>query len=433
MKQLYAKIKGGFQSFLTVAALAASTVFLSACVTGGSTAPASAWDLTGAQGIITRDPASLPDISWQTSGERSLLVRQNKASAAEAVTAPGLPPVRVALLLPLSGRHADLGQSMLRAAQMALFDVGSARFELLPQDTKSTPEGAAAAAQAAAAAGASLVLGPVFADDVRAAKPVTESANIPMIAYTTDWKLAGRQTYIMGFLPFTQVSRVAHFAQSQGVNSFGTLAPQTEYADVVVNTLQRTGASVTRVSRYAPAATDLTADVGAFAADAKTAEGKLAFDALMLPLGGEGLNALVSLLDLHGIDNTQTRFIGTGLWDDDALTQNPALYGGWFAAPDPTLRRDFERRYKAHYGSNPPRLATLAYDSTALSAVLARSAETAPYARDRLTHPRGFAGIDGVFRFRGDGLSERGLAVMEIQAGRARVVDPAPTAFAPGS
>ena len=46
-----------------------------------------------------------------------------------------------------------------------------------------------------------------------------------------------------------------------------------------------------------------------------------------------------------------------------------------------------------------------------------------------MTNPRGFAGIDGIFRFRNDGLAERGLAVLEIQSGKARVIDPAPTAF----
>jgi len=123
------------------------------------------------------------------------------------------------------------------------------------------------------------------------------------------------------------------------------------------------------------------------------------------------------------------RLIGTGLWDDESLARNPALYGGWFAAPDPALRRDFDRRYLENYGSAPPRLATLAYDATALAAVLSRGTQDNPYSRQRLTNPRGFAGIDGVFRLRPDGLNDRGLAVLEVQSGRARVIDAAPTAF----
>jgi ABC-type branched-subunit amino acid transport system substrate-binding protein len=445
LKQVYAKIKGGFQSFFQAGArlrpafcglLIAALVSGCAGGYGGTSTP---WDMTGSQGIITKDPNSLPDISWQTTQQRRELITQNNAVQQEPLApVPGAAArrsVNVAILLPLSGKYADLGQSMLKSAQMALFDVGSAQFELMPQDTHSTPDGAVQAAQAAITARADLILGPIFADDVRAVKPVAAAANVPVIAFTTDWTLAGRDTYIMGFLPFAQVSRVAQFAQSQGLKRVAALAPQTEYCDVVVNTLNRTGLQVTETKRYDPATADLTPVIADFAARTKAinASGVEApdFSALVLPVGGEGLKAVVSLLDLNGIDNTQVRFLGTGLWDDDTLTSNPALYGSWFAAPDPTLRRDFEKRYQSNYGAMPPRLATLAYDATAMAAVLARTnaGDGTPYTRDALTHPRGFAGLDGIFRLRPDGLTDRGLAVLEIQSGRARVVDPAPTAF----
>ena len=113
------------------------------------------------------------------------------------------------------------------------------------------------------------------------------------------------------------------------------------------------------------------------------------------------------------------------------LNNNPALFGGWFSAPDPDMRADFEKRYQENYGAAPLRLSSLAYDATALAAVLARSATdpASVYTPQAITNPRGFAGIDGIFRFRPDGLSERGLAVLELRSGSPKVVDPAPTAF----
>jgi len=170
-----------------------------------------------------------------------------------------------------------------------------------------------------------------------------------------------------------------------------------------------------------------------FAATSRSdpASGLLDFDTLLLPLGSEGLRSLVTLLDSNGITQPEVKFIGTGLWDDAKLTSDPALFGGWFAAPDPALRADFEKRFSENFGEPPLRLSSLAYDATALAAVLARSSygDASPYTRETLTNPRGFAGIDGIFRFRPDGLSERGLAMLEIQSGRTRVIDPAPTAF----
>lgn len=411
---------------------------LSGCAGGGYP-----WGTAENTGVVTNNPDSIPNIAWQTQGQRQVLVQQNSAlanqetpaTAPEAAAAPVTRKVTVSILLPLSGKKANLGQSMLKAAQMALFDIGSANFELVPRDTKGTAEGAAAAATAAVNAHADLILGPVFADDVKAVKPIVSAAGIPVVSFTTDWTLAGDNTYIMGFLPFIQVARVARYAQSRGYSRFAVYAPQTEYCDVVIRTLQGSNVSISHVNRYSALQTDLPSLVKDFAESSKSAASpsQFDFDVLMLPLGSEGLRALVTALDASNITQPKVRFIGTGLWDDPGVLTNPSMFGGWFAAPDPALRVDFEKRFRDNFGVAPLRLSSLAYDATALAAVLARSPQNAdaPYNREALTNPRGFAGIDGIFRFRPDGLSERGLAVLEVQSGRTVVVDHAPTAFIP--
>jgi ABC-type branched-subunit amino acid transport system substrate-binding protein len=404
---------------------------LSGCVTGGTYSG----NMPGNTGVVTNDPNAMPNLGWQTAGDRRDLAQQS-AAASRDPNRPGLvvsaKKVKVAILLPLSGKNADLGQSMLKAAQMALFDVGSANFEMVPKDTKSTTAGASLAAQEAANSGASMFLGPIFAEDVRAVKPVSAAHNIPMLAFTTDWTLGGGDTYIMGFLPFAQVARVAQYAKTHGGDRVAVFAPTTPYCDAVIGTLNRAGVNPVKVQRYSPQQADLNSAVAAFAQQNKVSTAPLSytFNALMMPVGGESMRSLASVLSANGINNRNTRFLGTGLWDDTALAGDPAVYGGWFAAPDPASRRDFERRYSENYGGAPLRLSSLAYDATALAAVLARTGgDGNPYSRDRLMNQRGFAGIDGIFRFRGDGLSERGLAVLEIRSGGARVIDPAPTAF----
>lgn len=438
MSRVYAKIRPALHCFFILSFL----LMLPGCVSDGGFGRVP-WDMRGQSGVVTKDPDSIPDIAWQTPGQRQELSRQDQRYARQIEQAPAqtgvaaakpapIPApvsaargkISVSLLLPLSGKNAAMGQAMLNAAQMALFDVGSSGFELVPRDTRSTATGAASAAKAAVTSGADLILGPVFADDVKAVKPVVSGSGIPVISFTTDWTQAGNDLYVMGFLPFAQVARVARFAEARGYRRFAAFAPQTEYCDVVVATLQKTGVNIVKISRYSPLQPDLSALASDFAATTD-------FDALVLPIGGEGLHTLVSVFGLGGVKTENKKFIGTGLWDDPALAGNPALYGGWFAAPDPALRRDFEKRYEENFGATPLRLSTLAYDATALAAVLARSPQgsASPFERAQLVNPRGFAGIDGVFRFRQDGLIERGLAVLEIRSGGARVIDPAPTAF----
>ncbi|MCD8520566.1 MAG: hypothetical protein LRY57_04695 [Alphaproteobacteria bacterium] len=102
-------------------------------------------------------------------------------------------------------------------------------------------------------------------------------------------------------------------------------------------------------------------------------------------------------------------------------------------SPSPNLRKEFEQRYRSLHGAAPPRLATLAYDATALAAVLAQTglqgAGRPAFDAASITNPNGFAGVDGIFRFRQNGLVERGLAILEFRNGQAVVIDEAPRTF----
>ncbi|HZL58916.1 MAG TPA: penicillin-binding protein activator [Stellaceae bacterium] len=332
-------------------------------------------------------------------------------------------PPRVAVLLPLSGSSGALGKAMLSAAQMALFDVAGSQFRLMPRDTQGTPQAAAAAAQQAIADGARVIVGPLLAGEVEAVKPIAAAAHVPMLAFSTSTQLAGNGTYLLSFQPGQEIARVVAFAKAKGFDRFAVLAPRTPYGEIAVEALKsaadKAGATVARIDYYDPATTDLGPAVKRFSQNVN-------FNALLLPEGGARLRLLAPLLPYDGIDPDTIKFLGTGLWDEPGLGTEPALNTGWYAAPPPGARADFERRYRALFQQAPPRLATLAYDATALVATLSRTGDLSEAA---LTNPNGFAGLDGIFRLGPDGLIQRGLAVLEVRRGEAALIDPAPTSF----
>jgi hypothetical protein len=100
-----------------------------------------------------------------------------------------------------------------------------------------------------------------------------------------------------------------------------------------------------------------------------------------------------------------------------------------YAAPDPSGFRGFAGRYRTRFGNEPVRTATLAYDAVALVAALARTQGPQRFAPETLTNPSGFAGIDGLFRFRNDGTNERGLAVMKVTTNGGVPVAGSPKSF----
>ncbi|MBV9586510.1 MAG: penicillin-binding protein activator [Alphaproteobacteria bacterium] len=350
---------------------------------------------------------------------------------------PPLPggPVKVAVLLPLAGANADLGKSMLEAAQMALFTTGNDRLTLVPRDTGGTPDGAAGAARAALADGAQLIIGPLLAAEVDAVKPVAAVARVNVIAFSTATQLAGDNVFLMGFLPRQEVAREVSFARERGLTRFAALTPKTEYgrlmADALRDTVGQAGGTVVKAETFDPRSADAGPAIQRLAGGA-AAEGApvgSSFDALLLPEGGEQLKQIARRLKQAGIAEPQVRLLGSGLWDDPTVSSEPALIGGRFAASPPEQRREFESRFQATYGHPPPRLASLAFDAAALAAVLAKTGGPAPFSHDAILNPSGFSGVDGLFRFTPNGLVQRGLAVLEVQPQGPVVVSPAPRDF----
>jgi ABC-type branched-subunit amino acid transport system substrate-binding protein len=337
--------------------------------------------------------------------------------------------VRIAVLLPFSSPDKSkraVSQALLDSAQMAMFDMGAKSMVLLPQDTGSTPQSAAAAANAAIDKGAELILGPLLADDVRAVAPVARARNVPVIAFSTDRTVAGDGVFLLSFLPEQEVSRVVSYAAAQGRTKFVALIPSSAYGQRVEeafrNSVMQTGREVVSVQTYDPNPSGLEPAVKAVS--------KLNFDAIFLPEGGVMLRSLGPILTVNGVDSRKVKYLGTGLWDDPATSREVSLAGGWYALPPQEQRANFSGKYQQLYGSKPPKIASLAYDAIALSATLASGRPGQRFTKSTIADANGFAGIDGIFRFRSDGMTERGLAVYEVtQAGQPNVVSPAANTF----
>lgn len=334
--------------------------------------------------------------------------------------------VKVGLVLPLSaaGNAAIAAQSMKNAAEMALAEFKNADVQLLVKDDSGNPQGAQAAAQQAIDEGAEIILGPLFAQSVPAAAQAARARNIPVIAFSTDSSVAGRGVYLLSFLPESDVDRIIGYAMSTGKRSFAAMLPDNAYGAVVEaafkQIVSRKGGRVVAFEKYGADRSGPARNIAQALASA---------DSLLLADDGDALAAVTDTLTASGADLKRVQLLGTGLWDHPRVFATPALQGGLYAAPDPSGFRACSARYRAKYGQDPVRTATLAYDAVALIAALARTQTGARFSSEVLTNPSGFAGIDGLFRFKADGTNERGLAVMRVAPGGAQAVAGSPKSF----
>ncbi len=349
-------------------------------------------------------------------------------AAGSPMTASG--KMRIALLLPLSGRTAPIGQSLQQAAEMALFDTGAKELALAAYDSGESAETAVEAYRKARLDGAALVLGPLFGTSATALAPLVAQGGANVVSFSNDEQAAQRGVWIMGIAAPPQVRRVVDYAADQGIKRFAAFAPQSAYGQQMVQTMEsqvvQRGGRVVAVELFDANSPELFPAARRLA-DAAKGEEKLA---VLVPVAPPRLSSAVAALIAAGIDTKEAQLLGTGVWDVPNVGQDTVLRGAWYAAPDPARRADFERRFLATYGRPPHRLATLAYDGVALAGHLARLKPGGDFSAEAITNPNGWSGVDGIFRFLPNGRSERALAVIAVQAGPGVVVSPAPTTFA---
>ena len=342
--------------------------------------------------------------------------------------------VRIALILPLTaqGNAGLAAQSMKNAAEMALAEFKVSNVQLLVKDDGGSPQGAQNAARQAISEGAEIIVGPLFAQSVSAAGQVARSSNIPVIAFSTDASVAARGVYLLSFLPETDVRRIVEYAASRGKRSFAALLPDNAYGTVVEAAFQqevaRRGGRVVVLEKY-PHDANRTAE-----AVRRVAQAASQVDSIFIPDSPDAVPQIVQALAANGVDLKRVQLLGTGLWGDDTrISSDKLLDGGWYPSPEQAGFRNFSGRYRARYGQDPVRTATLAYDAVELVAALVKTQGTQRFSEQVLTNPSGFAGIDGVFRFRPEGTNERGLAVLRVTPSGGQLVSPAPKSFVPGT
>jgi ABC-type branched-subunit amino acid transport system substrate-binding protein len=370
--------------------------------------------------------------------QQSLSQFSNPFSSSQGSPAPGPagPPqqseavgngqVKVGLLLPLSasGNAAVAAQSMKNATEMALAEFQNPNIQLLIKDDGGSAQGAQQGTQQALGEGAEIILGPLFALSVPATAQLARGRGVSVIAFSTDSSVAGHGVYLLSFLPESDVNRIVEYSASIGKRSFAALLPENAYGNVVEAAFKqavgRKGGRIVAFEKYG-------ADRAGPARNVAGALGSA--DALFIADDGDSVVAAAEALTAAGANLRNIQLLGTGLWDNPRVFASPALQGGLYAAPDPAGFRSFSARYRARFGSDPVRTATLAYDSVALVAALARTQGPQRFSADVLTNPSGFAGIDGLFRFRADGTNERGLAVMRVGSGGGVPVAGSPKSF----
>lgn len=337
----------------------------------------------------------------------------------------GRGPVKVALLLPLSGDSglATVGNSLANASRLAMAfieanpNIGE-NITITLRDTGTTVEGATFAANAAVQDGARLILGPLRGDQVTAAGAVARSAGLPLIGFSNNPSAAGPGVYLLSVLPDMEMKRSLNYVKAQGRRGIAGIFPATEFgqAQEVAFRQQAIGAGFAPSAVYTFSSVEEAQQI---VSQALPLIQKGMIDTLFLPDRSTAPSFGV-LLSQAGITADAVQIVGSADWEGDpAIAGAPQLAGAIYPAVDDSGLATIRPDYQAQFSSQPHPLATIAYTATILANVNTLSLANPPYNPALMTAASGFNGRDGVFRFLSNGRAEYALVIKQIAPGGA--------------
>jgi ABC-type branched-subunit amino acid transport system substrate-binding protein len=252
-----------------------------------------------------------------------------------------------------------------------------------------------------------------------------------VLAFSNNPDIAGNNVFVLGPTFSNTASRLASYAVRHGKSQIMIVHDRNTAGELgraaIAQAVTQAGGSVVATGNYEFSQNGVVAAAPGIASAAKSAGAQAVF----LTADTAGALPLVSqLLTDNGLSSASAQFIGLTRWDIPAATLGlPGVQGGWFALPDPALYAQYQSRYQSTFNEPPHPISGLAYDGIAAIGALMKKAGPGPLSKQALTQGAGFVGVNGIFRLRADGTNERGLAIAQIQGGRAVVIDPAPRSF----
>ena len=350
--------------------------------------------------------------------------------------------VKIAALVPLSGKSKDLGTAMLNSIILSLFENDKNNdVELIVFDSSDIKK----AMEQIVTQNIKTIIGPIFSSDVEAIASTAQSNQINILSFSNNQDLAGQKgVFLMGFLPEQQIERVSSYSIANGKDNFAIIAPNNQYgqkfSSILKDMVTRKDGNFISGELYTNSTKDLEKAVSKVLSSYIVApnkqhksaknikdDDKIYANAIVIPESGVALSKIVDLINKFNTSEREIQIIGSSNWDEISTLNDPNLIGGWFASSNPEKYHDFEKRYYQIYNKFPPRISGIGYDATiAVVESIKKSSKRELSAEDFINYQsskNGFVGIEGLFRFLPNGIVQRNFAMLEIKNGKFEMID----------
>ncbi len=353
--------------------------------------------------------------------------------------------VKVGVMLPLTGENQKIGNMILNAIEMAIFQNEENKLELLIKDTEADPKIAKKRLLELVDERVNIVIGPLFSKTLAAIQGLSEINQVNILALTNNKNLARKGIWIFGIDPQAQTNKALQFALEKGAKNIAALLPKNAYGlllfDTISNFSEKHAVNIKKIefyefsiesqrssseriskgfNEYQEYLDKLNDDNSDEILDEELIAVEKPFDCVFIAASGQNLTVLSSQLQYNNVDPKFVQYLGISSWENKSILNEPALEGGVFVTTSQLYQKKIKLIYKNSFNKEMPNIAMIAYDILALISSLNINKNNG-FDISNIINTQGYIGLRGLFRLKENGVVERTFDLKQVKKKKFKV------------
>ena len=355
--------------------------------------------------------------------------------------------INIGLMLPLTGPHYSIGQSLLNASQLALYTSKNSNINFIVKDVGET-KNLTKSFYELVNDDVELIVGPVFSEKLKVLNPMSRDENVKLISFSNNIDITSKNLSAFGLSPEDEIEKLFRYCDSKNLKRIKVILPENIYGnkikDKILN-LNKLDLNIDskffyydpknpdfyevskRVANYETRKENLKNEISRLSeftdeiSKAKIKKlkkldtyGELNFDALLIIVNKfDELISFSSVLPYYDVDPKKIQYLGTSTWNKTAIVKEPSLNGGIFTDIDQDSLEKFINHYEKYFKEKPHELAAFAFDIIGLIAKL--QSKDGSLTKLKTIETVSYSGVTGKFRLLNSGRTSRTPEIYKIK------------------
>ncbi|MDB4241100.1 ABC transporter substrate-binding protein [Candidatus Pelagibacter sp.] len=297
--------------------------------------------------------------------------------------------IKIGLLVPLTGKNSDIGQSIIKSTRLAINTINNASIEIIPKDTQSNPTTTLSAAKELANSGIKIVIGPVFNESLIY---LDELSEVTFLALTNKNDNFSKNIINAGINATSQLNAIKKFIELNEIKKTIFLTPDVNFKNeiekaisnskikILENYIYNTDPTkltkqIEKITRYGVRKQNLKDEINRLEKSEQNNKerlierlkkrdtlGSVKFDSVVISDFDESLKSVTTSLLYTDISPKEKYFITLNQWFDESLLKETNLQPLYFPSANKSNYDEFSNEYFEKYNQYPNQLSFLSYD-----------------------------------------------------------------------